>query len=87
MSEVLDHSYDEDELVPTDERQSEISGSVHYVWIVQVSFRGGQYTPSMFCNECRSPIYSRIFEIGWEILDEEIAEKPSYITAPTSADK
>ena len=45
LGEVLDHSNDEEELVPTDERQSEVTGSVHHVWVVQISFPRCQHTP------------------------------------------
>ena len=40
LSEVLDYRNDEDEFVPTDERQPEITGPVHHVWVVQISFTG-----------------------------------------------
>jgi len=47
LSEVLDHSDDDDQLIPADERQSEITGPVHHVWIVQISFRRRQYMPNI----------------------------------------
>ena len=82
---MLDHSNDEDELIPTDERRPEVTSPVHHVWIVQISFRSYWYTPSYF-HRRHLPIYSRVFEISWEIFDKEIAVKPSSKTTSTSAE-
>jgi len=87
LSEVLDHSDDEDELVPTDERQSEITGPVHHVWIIQISSARVSTRPAHHRDRYHLPIYSRVFEISWKIFDEEIAVKPSLKTASTSAEK
>lgn len=82
---MLDHSYDKYELVPTDERQTEVPGPVHHVRIVQIPSVGVSTRPVCYYGEHRLPIYSRVLEIGRKILDEEIAEKPPSKTAPTSA--
>ena len=34
-----------------------------------------------------SPIYSRVFEIGWEIFNEEVSVKPPSRTPSVSADE
>ena len=85
MSEVLDHSYDEDELVPADKRQSKVAGPVHHVWIVQISSVGLSTRPEDYYDGYRLPVYPRVLQVGWEIFNEEIAVKPSSKRAPMSA--
>ena len=77
MGEVLDHSYDEDELVPADKRESKIAGPVHHVWIVQISSIALSTRPEYHYEGYRLPVYPGVLQVGWEIFDEEIAVEPS----------
>jgi hypothetical protein len=41
--------------------------------------------PTYYRDRSHLPVYSRVFEIGWKILDEEVTVKPPSKTALTSA--